>query len=318
MKWKKKVFRIAFAASFAVLSPGIFLAGVADCAPVAAKPVWELSPAGYVFYQHSGMRLFLPMEYDGLLLTETPRKSGDGRLFTVSEKASVEAAEAMGTSPEGAGWLFDIAWVDEAGFQKMLCEDMSGAEIFAKDDLGNRYVFRHPTDVRYIRKDSEAMKRDQEQWSRLCDWAWKSVREKFVLDNLDRGLTAETYDNSEVAMYLARAAYRPGTAYTVSATGHGSLASAEVKAAPYVEQLIRNASYRMADRKETPDGEVIALDFPEENIRLDFFTSPGKENYVRAVRRDGSEMLYKATFADGTTRAGAVMQRWYWLLSSYR
>ncbi|MBQ9376342.1 MAG: hypothetical protein IJU05_00870 [Schwartzia sp.] len=315
---KKKMLSAAFAASLVLLSPALFSAGEAQCAPVAARPVEGLAPSGMVFYQHSGMRLFIPQEYDGLLLTQTPRKSGDGRLFTVSEKASIEAATAMGAASDGAGWLFDIAWVDEAGYKKMICEDMTGVEIFARDHLGNRYIFRHPTDVRYYRKDVETMRRDQAQWSKLCEWAGKSVRENFILDNLDLGLTAETCDNSEVSIYLARAAYRPGAVYTVSSNEYGPLASAGVAAAPYVDRLIRNVSYHMVDIGETPDGEYVALQFPEDGVRFDFFKMAGKENYVRAVRADGSKLLYKATFADGTTKASEVMRRWYWSLSTRR
>ena len=324
MQWKKKFVMAALSVSLtAVVSPAIFTSE-ALCAPREAIPVDCPVRAEDVFYQNSGMRFFVPKELDGLLLTETPRKGehGPGRLFSVSERASIAAAKASGHEVDGAGWLFDIGWVDEQHFHEILCGDMSGAEIFARDSEGNRFVFYHPTDVRYMRENNEAMKRDMPQWERLNQWAWQSVRGDFILDNLcdnlGNVLTPETYDNSSVAMALARIAYRPGTKCTISTTQYGSLAPSKEKAAPFVEQLIRNASYEIVDLKEAPDGEYVVLDFPEDNIRFDFFQMSGKENYVREVRADGGETFYKASFADGITKASDVMQRWYWAIAERR
>lgn len=311
MKKKKTMFKTVLAASLAAASLSMFYFGEAQCAPVPAHPVAELAQDGKVFYQNSGMRLLVPEQYDSLVLTTTPRKTGDGVLFSVYEKASVEAAEALGFSSDGPGWLFAIGWVDEAGFHDLLCKDMSGMEIFAKDNLGNRYIFYHPTDVRYMRKDAAAMKKDEKQWTLLNQWAWGNVRYDFIQDNLQLGLTAETFDNSMVGIYLARAAYQPNVKYTVSTTKYGPLSSREVKAVPYVERLIRGARYQMVDISATPDGEYVVLSFPEENIRFDFFKLRGSENYVREVHGDGTEILYRATFDDGETKASAVMQAWY-------
>ncbi len=322
MKGKSALAMAALSVSLATMAPMVF-PSEARCAPAEAVPIECPERTGEVFYQNSGLRLFVPEALDGLLLTQAPRKgeAGPGRLFSVSERASIAAAEATGYDAEavqGAGWLFSVGWVDAQRFREMLCMDMTGAEIFARDAEGNRYIFYHPTDVRYMREDNEAMMRDRDEWARLNEWAWNSVRRDFILNNLDRGLTAETYDNSSVGTYLARAAYRPGTNFTVSTTQFGPLASPDVAAAPFAERLIRNVSYQMADLSETPDGEYVVLAFPDENIRFDFFKASGKENYVREVRADGSETLYKATFADGATKAAEVMQRWYWALAARR
>ena len=93
-------------------------------------------------YENGGMKLTVPLEYDELLVIETPRNNPSGILFSVSEKASVEAAKAQGY--ENAGWLFSIGTVTEDALHEALCYDMSGAEVFAKNTDG-----QHPTDMRY-------------------------------------------------------------------------------------------------------------------------------------------------------------------------
>ena len=318
MKLEKKFVAAVLTASMTAAASALLPSGEALCAHAPARPYEYPARADASFYQNSGMRLFIPKDLDRLLLTETPRKTGDGRLFSVYEKASIAAAEKMGMGYDGAGWIFAVGWVDEAGFREMICRDMTGVEIFARDGLGNRYLFYHPTDVRYFRADNEAMKRDQDQWSTINKWAWESVRNSFILDNLDRGLIPETYDNSMVAIHLARAAYEQGAHYTVGTTQYGPLSPGDVEAAPYVTRLICGATYRMVDLKETPEGEYVVLAFPDENLRFDFFRAPGGENYVREVRKDEGAVLYKATFADGVTKASEVMQRWYWALAARR
>ena len=285
--------------------------GEAQCAPVPAVPYECPERDGQVFYQNSGLRFFVPKELDSLLLTETPRKTGNGRLFSVSEKASVEAAEALGWETDGAGWLFAIGWIEEPDCRRMLCGDMSGAEIFAKDKLGNRYIFYHPTDVRYARENAEAMKRDSDQWTALNQWAWQSVRKNFLKDNRRLGLQAETFDNSTVGICMARVAYDPETKFTISANGRDTLRPEGADSADYAERLVRNVEYRAVELEEMPEGDYVSLDFPEEHIRLDFFRKKGAENYVRELQPDGRKTFYQAFFADGKTKAGTIAYQWY-------
>ena len=81
-------------------------------------------------YENAGLKLLVPLEYDEMLQTEVPEESGDGMLFRVSEKASIEAAKAQGMETEGAGWLFSIGKIDEAAMRDlMLNTDLSGMEI---------------------------------------------------------------------------------------------------------------------------------------------------------------------------------------------
>ena len=115
---------------------------------LALRPDGE---AGHL-YENDGLKLMIPLEYDELLITETPQDDRGAWLFSVSEKASVEAAKATGMDYEGAGWLFSIERIDEATLRDLLCNtDLSGTEVFARDDLGRYYLYRHPTDVRYVR-----------------------------------------------------------------------------------------------------------------------------------------------------------------------
>ena len=313
-KRKKKAVTLAVLAATLALLPSAGYQAVCSAASkdALAVPSGTAEQGESRVYENKGLRLSIPLKYDGLLLTETREK---GRLFTVSEKASVLAEKALNRGTDGAGWLFSIGRMDERKFHEMLCGDMSGAEPFARDEEGNHYLFFHPTDVRYVREDRKAMERDQGQWNVLNQWAWESVRESFVKENK---LHAESADNSDVGICLARVLYRPGMRYTVSTTEYGPIEPNGLDPAPYVEPLLYGAVCRYADASETPDGEYVVLSLPEEGSRVDFFLAEGKENYIRKVRDDGSEMLYKAAFADGKTRAGVVMKEWYEALAANR
>ena len=307
---KKAMLAAALAASFAAAVPAAFPVG--DAAGFGA-PVCEAHETRR--HENQGLKLSIPADYDNLVFTKVFQGDEDGRLFSVSEAASMAEALSRHERGEGAGWLFSIGRVDASRLHKMLCGDMSGAEVFAKDGNGNYYIFYHPTDVRYMRADADAMRRDAGQWTTLNAWARREVPPTFIEEN---GLAVETYDNSAVAMDLARAAYKRGTRYTVGTMQHGALASDEVEAAPYVERLIRGATYRMADLSEMPDGEYVALYFPDTKVRYDFFKMQGKENYIREVHADGATLLYEASFADPATKASRVMQQWYNALAAAR
>ena len=267
-------------------------------------------------YEADGLRMSVPKKYkDSLLVSDAPNAT-KGMLFSVSEKASVEACKKAGQSDDGAGWLFGIGKVGEAKLHQLLCGDMSGAEIFAKDNMGNHYVYYHPTDVRYYRETTEQMTKDQDKWTQLNEWAWKSVREQFVKDN--PGLIEEAFDNSTVAIYLYQILYNNRQNYTISTVQHGPLAPRGIDPSPYVRRLLDGATYEMVDSKDSPDGEYVVLGFPNESTRLDFFLQKGKENYVRCVVNDEGSILYRATFSDGKTRASEVMQEWYAALAADR
>ena len=257
-------------------------------------------------YENGGLKLMIPLEYDELLLTETPKKAEGGMLFNVSEKASLEASG----NEDGAGWLFGISRIDESAMHEMLCYDMSGMELFANDSEGYYYVFNHPTDVRFVRENSEAMARDQEQWNKLTEWAWESVRAGFLAENPQ--LSPASFGNSELEMFLARVAYQPDVNYSVSTTQYGPLTpeSGSFDALPYVERL---SSGLILDRAEgeAPDGEYVVLSFPDEDTRFDFFKAEGGENLVRMVWNGDNEALWQLSYTDPAVKASEIMQEWY-------
>ncbi|MCR5030852.1 MAG: hypothetical protein K5982_05205 [Selenomonadaceae bacterium] len=300
----KKITASVLLAAFAAFAPAAAFTESVEGAGTAQ--ITEREAACYQ-YENGGLRLLIPKAYDNLLVTEIVKDRKDGVLYRVSEKASVEAAKKLQYDSRGAGWLFSIGQIDEGRRRELLCGDMSGAEIFARDANGQCYVYYHPTDVRYMRENNEAMKRDQDQWTMLNEWAHKDVRKNFLKDN---SLETMVYDNSEISMAIARAAYKPDVRYTVSTTQYGPIEPKNFDAAPFAELLLQNAVYERTDA-ETPDGEYVVLAFPDEGLRYDFFKLQGHENYVREVRPDGTETLYKAIFFYGSARASAVMQDWY-------
>ena len=107
------------------------------------------------------------------MTVETPEKNEYGELFSVSETASIKAAEATGQYTAGAGWLFSISRVTEEQLHQMLCYLMFGSEVFGRDEDGMYYLFEHPTDVRIVRESYDNMDADMAIWSELNQWAWQ-------------------------------------------------------------------------------------------------------------------------------------------------
>ena len=302
----KKITASVLLAAFAAFSPAGSFAGSSGVANAAQLSERE---ATCFQYENGGFRLLIPKAYDDLLETEIVKDRKNGLLYRVSEKASVEAAKKLAYDSRGAGWLFSIGKIDEGRRRELLCGDMSGAEIFARDANGQCYVYYHPTDVRYMRENNEAMKRDQEQWTMLNEWAWSSVRTDFIRDN---SLETAAYDNSEVSIAIARAAYKPNVRYTVSTTQYGPLTpeSGSFDALPFVERL---SSGLILDRAEgeAPDGEYVVLAFPDEDTRFDFFKAEGGENLVRMVWNGDNEALWQLSYTDPAVKASEIMQEWY-------
>ncbi|MCR5833418.1 MAG: hypothetical protein K6G55_02015 [Selenomonadaceae bacterium] len=256
-------------------------------------------------YTNKGLKLTIPDEYAAEVIVEVPAQDTKGELFTVTEKKSQEAGKKEYPDGGGFGWLFTIAKVDDAKLHDLLCGEMSGVEVFATDNEGNHYIYCHATDVRYVRENNEAMKRDQNDWIKVNDWA-REIPEKFIQEN---NLQEEIYANSDLAINLAQIMYK-GKEYTISTNEFGVMESKGVDVQKYAYKLIRDAQYEIAE-EEAPDGEYVVLNFPKSNERYDFFFMPGKENYVRKVYMDGQEMLYKIEFADDTIKASEVMHNWY-------
>ena len=81
-----------------------------------------------------------------------------------------------------------------------------------------------------------------------------------------------------------------------------------VDGTPYAESVM-GCHFWETDAGETPDGEYVALNFPDDGARLDFFFAPG--GYVRCVSGD-YEALYQASWEDdNATCAEAIQGRYY-------
>lgn len=265
-----------------------------------------------LLYENDGLKLFIPVEYGELLDIVVPENAEDGTLFSVSEKASVEAARAQGNNVDGAGWLFGIQKIDEETMKNLvLGTDLSGIEIFAKDSYGYYYVYNHPTDVRYVRENNEAMARDQEQWTALNEWAFGKVRQSMLDENPQ--LMSSPVGSTDLDLLLARIAYLPDQAYVLSSLEYGEkeLNTADFDASSFVERLMKGVRYEMVE-EEAPDGEYLVLRFPEEGTRFDFFLMEGKENYIREVGSSGMETMYVAHFDDATLNSTGIVQEWYY------
>ena len=265
-------------------------------------------------YTNDGLVLSVPGAYNDIVVVDTPQKDKEGILFKVSEKASIEAAEAMEDGDvDGAGWLFSIGRVDEKTLHEMLCSEMSGSEAFAKDGDGNYYIFYHPTDVRLIRADNKEMDAAMDDWTALNEWA-SAVPASFITEN---NLTEERYGNSDLEMALNQIAYQDDVKYTISTTEFGPLEPGDVDPKPYVEKLTKGVKYEVLDEAEAPDGEYVVLNFPENKVRYDFFV--GDETLIRQVSGDEeNEQFYKATFEDDSITSTRGMQEWYQELAKNR
>ncbi len=258
---------------------------------------------------NGGLTLNIPAEYAGLLIARAPEDDGNGVLFTVSEKASVEAGEKQHPGEEaGDGWLFDIQRVSEEDLRELLCNDMSGMEVFAKDGTG-AYLFCSPTDVRLVR-DVEDYSRipeaDLAQWTALNEWA-RTVKTSFLSDN--PGLAPFTRTNTDVDVLLARAAYLDEPVI-LTCPSRGTLSPESADGAAYLEELLDGMTVDRANGAGAPDGEYVSLEFPETGQRLDFF--PGGGGFVRAVNGEGEfEDLYRVTVPEGSPAPADVILGWY-------
>lgn len=249
-------------------------------------------------YRNGGLTLEIEPKYNELVTVEIPENDERGILFTVSETASLETGRF-----EGAGWLFSIGTVSEERLHEMLCVDMSGAQVFARDADGRYFMYYHPTDVRYDRPTVEQMKADQDQWTMLCQWAG-SVSNDFADLN---GLEDVSYGNTEADILLARSIWAAGEKHTLSTTEFGPVDANVVDGTPYVDRLLKTGF--QYTREEAPDGEYVVLGFPEQDMRLDFFFAPG--GCVRLVSGD-RETLFRADWYDEDFSIAEFMQGWYY------
>ena len=181
--------------------------------------------AGLVL-ENGGLTLTIPADKAELVIAEAPAADEFGTLFTVSEKASVEAAQARENPYDGAGWLFAIRKVSGEALQDMLCYDMSGMTPFARDEEGNAYLLCTPTDVR-LEREGTFTEEDMEQWTALNAWA-AEIPAAFTEAN---GLEPFHRGNSDLEITLNRilCGIEP---YTISTLKYLALEPGEVDPAP--------------------------------------------------------------------------------------
>ena len=305
MKFRKNLLALALVLVLLSLS-------LAACAPRSEE---EQTPAAAedVVFENGGMQLTIPAAYADLVVVDAQPEE-ESVFFSVSEKASVEAGEAVHPGEDwGDGWLFSIGRVDPAQLKELRTNDMSGADVFAKD-AEHYYIWYHPTDVRIMR-EGDITEADTAGWTEINEWA-NSVRETFVAENT--GLEPVEMTNTELDIHLYRVAYLDDVPFTISTPASGPLEPGGVDKTPFVEQLLNGVTFEWTDDAEVPDGEsvTLALQDGDMDVRIDFFAADG--NVIRVTRTfpDGEETfadeaLYIAHYADGATVAHDVMQGWY-------
>lgn len=269
-----------------------------DFEPIEPAVTVTYPPQVWGEYENDGMTLTIRPRINELVTVETPTDDPDGILFTVSETESMKAG-----NHEGAGWLFSIGKISEDKFHELLCYDMSGIEVFAQDNNGDYYVSYRPTDVRFERATAEEMDAGMKQWSMLCDNI-SGLENSFHDEN---GLEYVGYNNTEIDMYLARAAWMADANATLSTTEFGPQTLAGVDGAKYAEFVMNGYFYDSED--EAPDGEYVVLNFPGDDVRIDFFFAPG--GYARVVS-GSSERMYQAAWCDDNISYAEAMQGWYY------
>ena len=263
-----------------------------------------------------GIAFEIPEDLRGLLYVQQEELEPD-TLVSVFENASMEATEVLGEDNDGAGWIFSISKMPEARVQELRCGDMSGMEVFAEDE-DVFYVYNHPTDVRMVRINNEQMAADQDQWTRITEWAWQDVRQEILANNPE--LDVETFSNTYLDMLLAQAAYKPGTKFELRSLDYGPdpLDPSTLVDEDYLEDLTEDFTYQIEDAAEAPDGEytVLAFDDNGEEVRYDFFKAEEGRNLIREVRMVGEEeyeTLYSAHFKDSDDEnktAADVVEAW--------
>lgn len=307
MHYGKLVAGVLLGLSLAGWGAGAEASTVDSAQAAVLAPGGQAEQRGRRVYQNEGLKLRIPRAYDGLLLTEALHDA-EGDLFSVSERASVEAArKAYPGEFRGAGWLFSIGRVSEDRLHELLRGDMSGAELFATDGKGTYYIYYHPTDVRYMRDTPEAMQRDQEQWSKLNAWAWGKVRQNFIKDN---GLNAISADNSSVGICLAQILYVPGTKFALAKNDETPRQGVQSLARSYGERLLYGNTFEMINEHKPLKGDKVTLFLPEQKTRLEFYRDKLGHDYVLEKRPNLKDILYKAVPVEEHAAALPIMEEW--------
>lgn len=261
-------------------------------------------------FTSEGFTLSIPNEYVDLLVVDTTvTGERDGTFFSVREKASVEAAKALWPDDEtvGGGFLFGIGRVDEAVFHDMMIWGMTGADVFARDEEGNYYIYYHPTDVQLVRV--EYTEADWEQWTDLCEWA-ADVDVTFLFENHSLRPYSRTY--SSVDCFLHFVTYGEGSIQLTKKRGDVVYTPDLSDSMPYLEQLLDDVLFHPVQGGDFDlTGDYITLDASGmyRHGSFDFFIDEGQQQYIRLYQ--GLEPSYFMASRDGSFfPAGQVMVDW--------
>lgn len=291
-----------FTAILLTLALALSLCACAPSTPTEVDTTTKFSSPGH-------LALSIPNEYLDLLVVKTADATGAPAVY---EKASVEAEETLYPGEDwGAGWLFSLGSMNEYDFHKRLCYGAmgTGAEVFARSDNGDYYIFYHPTDVGILR-DGETTDADWEQWSELCEWA-AGVPDTVIADN--PGLIPYQRTYTVVDEALCRILYEQEEA---TFSRHDRVFTPTFgQVFPLVQPLSDSVMFRSVWDVD-PTGEYVSLQIPSAHWRFDFFTDEGQQHYVRQVFfSDGMEQIYVADCDGQFFPIGQVVSDWLESLS---
>lgn len=245
-----------------------------------------------VQFTSQGTILTVPAMFADLITVNTDPTPGQrSTFFSVHETASLEAAKEIAPDNTDAGFLFGIGTVDDTTFMEMMCEPMTGADVFARDEAGNYYMFYFPTDVQLVR-NGEITTVDRDQWFSLYDWGL-TVSESFLTDNPHLIPYSRTY--TDLDLVLSRIAHRQLEITLSPYDGDYMYASSGEQSAPFLAQFLDEIEFLPPDEDFTPGGEYIKLSIPTLVWTFDFFTGEGNTHYIRQTFGDAGDAIWVAT-----------------------
>ena len=245
-----------------------------------------------VSFTSQGTTLVVPAMYADLMTVNTTPTPGErSTFFSVYETASLEAAKEMDPNSVGGGFLFGIGTIDYDTFMEMMCEPVTGAEVFARDDAGNYYMYYYPTDAQMIR-NGEYTNVDWDQWYSLYDWGL-TVPESFLADNPH--LTPYSRSYTDLDLVLCRVLRQQLEIALCPYEGDYMYASTDEQAAPFLAQFLDEVEFIPPEGEVFPSGEYIKLFIPSLVWTFDFFTEEGNTHYIRQTFGDAGDVLWVAT-----------------------
>ena len=302
--------------------------------------------SGAVTYNSGDVKVSIPAELDDLLFVEIPEE--EGSLFNIYARESYDLAIERNVSPKDWSWLLSIDFLNEEEYHKALCGRVPG-RVFAKDANDGYYAVYYPSELTLARRDADDPEDiiniayvlsmyypgavsdlrghplfDEKSIGSLFDaieWVDTQIKDAFIADN---GL-ASVKSAGFPARYFARMLYEEDYEYTIYSPGYAPRKPHGVKAADFIEPLVRNARYELVfdgydlvnDEERLPvSDETIVLNFPEDGESFKFFLNEEDEHYIGVThnprtRFNSIEMVYKVIFEEDSYRAPELVNDLY-------